>query len=138
MLMLVCLILANKLLSLNTFTVLHLSRRIQLLGILLGPVVRVCAVSPPSLFAEEVVLRKFALLRLSVSAVTAVASLTVLLEVEAEPVSESLWPEWIVLFGSDVVELCWERVGELIGMDGGPAGGGSGTQSSSESSPVRS
>ena len=108
MLLLVCLILANKLLSLNTFTVLQLSRRIQLLGILLGPVVRVCAVSPPSLFAEEVVLRKFTLLRLSVSAVTVVASLTVLLEVEAEPVSESSWSEWVVLFGSDVVELCWE------------------------------
>ena len=100
--------LSNKLLLLNTFTVLQLSRRIQLVGILLGPVVRVCAVSPPSLFPEEVVLPLFTLLRLSVSAVTVVASLTVLLEVEAELVSESSWSEWVVLFGSDVVELCWE------------------------------
>ena len=77
------------------------------MGILLGPVVRVCPVSPPSLF-DEVVLPLFTLLRLSVSAVTVVASLTVLLEVEAEPVSESSWSEWVVLFDSDVVELCWE------------------------------
>ena len=107
------------------------------MGILLGPVVSVCPVSPPSLFGVVVLLLS-ALLRLSVSAVTVVASLIVLLEVETEPVSESSCSEWMVLSGSEVVELCWERVGELIGMDGGPAGGGSGRQSSSESSPVRS
>jgi hypothetical protein len=104
MLLLVCRTLSNKFLLLNTFTVLQLSRRIQLVGILLGPVVSVCPVSPRSLFGVVVLLLS-ALLRLSVSAVTVVALLIVLLEVETEPTSELSCPEWMVLSGSEVVEL---------------------------------
>ena len=137
-LLLVCLILTNKLLSLNTFTVLQLSRRIQLSGILLGPVWRVCPVSPPLLSAEEVVFRGLLRLLLSVSAVTVVASLSVLPVVSTEAASEPavLWCEWKFELEVDVLRL--ERVGELIGIDDGSVGGAFATQSSSESSAVRS
>ena len=94
--------------------------------------------SPPLLSAEEVVFRGMLWLLLSVSAVTVVASLSVMLVVSAEAASEPtvLWCEWG--FESEVDVLRLERVGELIGIDDGSVGGAFATQSSSESSAVRS